>query len=60
MRISPHPNIVPLLGMLEMALSLRIVSEWMPNGNVWDYIERNPDVSRLQLVRRPESSFDLS
>ena len=50
-RIS-HPNIVPFLGVSDAPAPLSMVSEWMPNGNVRDYVRRNPDTSRLQLVRR--------
>ena len=49
-RIS-HPNIVPFLGVSKAPAPLSMVSEWMPNGNVRDYVRRNPDTSRLQLVR---------
>jgi len=48
-RIS-HPNIVPLLGVSDTPAPLCIVSEWMPNGNVRDFVGMNPDTSRLQLV----------
>ena len=50
-RIS-HPNIVPFLGVSKAPAPLSMVSEWMPNGNVRDYVRKNPDTSRLQLVRR--------
>jgi len=45
-----HPNIVPFLGVSEAPAPLSMVSEWMPNGNVRDYVGKNPDTSRLQLV----------
>jgi len=55
-----HPNIVPFLGVTEVSAPLCMVSEWMPNGNVRDYVMKNPESSRLQLVRQfkvgPESS----
>ena len=28
----------------------RIISEWMPNGNVMEYIRSNPQANRLRLV----------
>lgn len=28
-----------------------MVSEWMPNGSVRDYVVKNRETSRLQLVR---------
>jgi len=47
-----HPNVLPLLG---VSVSrdpqyFRIVSEWMPNGNVMEYIRSNPQTNRLRLV----------
>ena len=53
-RIS-HPNIVPFLGVSEGPAPLCMVSEWMSNGNVRDYVGKNPETSRLQLVRWLES-----
>ncbi|KAF9789359.1 kinase-like domain-containing protein [Thelephora terrestris] len=45
-----HPNIVPLLGVSEAPAPISMVSEWMPNGDVRSYVEKNPEVSRLQLL----------
>jgi serine/threonine protein kinase len=45
-----HPNIVPFLGLSEALVPLCMVSEWMPNGNVQDYVAKNPEISRVQLV----------
>ena len=53
-RIS-HPNIVPFLGVSEALAPLSMVSEWMSNGNVRDYVGKKPETSRLQLVCWPES-----
>ena len=52
-----HPNIVPFLGVSEAPAPLNMVSEWMPNGNVRDYVGKNPETSRLQLVCWLESSL---
>ena len=46
-----HPNIVPLIGVSEGPAPLSMVSEWMPNGNVRDYVKKNPETSRIHLVR---------
>lgn len=43
-----HPNIVPLLGITSTPLQL--ISEWMPGGDLTEYIKKNPDVDRLDLV----------
>lgn len=47
-----HPNILPLLGvsMSNSPQYFRIISEWMPNGHVTEYIRSNPEVNRLRLV----------
>ena len=52
-----HPNIVPFLGVSETRAPLCIVSEWMPNGNVRDYVGKNPETSRLQFVCWLESAM---
>ena len=46
-----HPNIVPFLGVSGAPAMFSMVSEWMPNGNARDYVVKNPEISRLQLVR---------
>ena len=48
-----HPNILPLLGVSvsKNPRHFRIISEWIPNGNVTDYINFNPEANRLRLVR---------
>ena len=58
-RIS-HPNIVPFLGVSEVPSPFCMVSEWMPNGNVRDYVRGDPEASRLQLVRWLVFALDLS
>ena len=43
-----HPNIVPLLGITPDPLQL--ISEWMPGGDLTDYIKKHPDADRVGLV----------
>ena len=47
-----HPNILPLLGVSVSTDSRRfwIITEWMPNGNVMQYVRSNPEANRLRLV----------
>ena len=52
-----HPNVVPFLGVSGVYAPLCVVSEWMPNGNVRDYIGKNPETSRLQLACWLKSAF---
>jgi len=51
-----HKNIVPLLG--ATSDPLRLVSKWMPNGPLPDYLVRYPDADRLSLVCIPAVVFD--
>lgn len=58
-----HPNIVPLLGTVEDfpnaepgtgLMSTGMVSPWMANGNLTDYLTQNPTLvisNRLNMVR---------
>ena len=43
-----HPNVVPFLGVA--TVSLQLVSKWMPNGTLTDYVSTNPHVDRIGLV----------
>ena len=47
-----HANIMPLLGVLVSAdrHCFRILTEWMPNGNVMQFARSNPNENRLRLV----------
>ena len=47
-----HPNVLPLLGVSvsKDPQYFRIISEWMPNGNVMEYVRSNPEANRLRLV----------
>ena len=44
-----HPNTLPLLGITISPFQL--ISNWMPGGDLPEYIRKNPDVDRLGLVR---------
>ena len=50
-----HPNVVPLLGVPKgrSQLKFTMVSEWMANGNVNQFIKANWDANRFQLVGFP-------
>lgn len=43
-----HKNIVHLLGIT--ATPLQLISEWMPGGDLTEYIEKHPDTNRLSLL----------
>ena len=50
-----HPNILPLLGVTIDPPQL--VSEWMPGGDLQEYIKRDADANRLELVGVPSVVF---
>ena len=45
-----HPNILPLLGVTLNEYRFALVSEWMENGNISGFIERDRDANRTELV----------
>jgi hypothetical protein len=45
-----HPNVLELLGVTVIGHRFVMVSEWMKNGHVECYLEKNPDVNRTELV----------
>jgi hypothetical protein len=51
MRLS-HPNILPFRGVNMTLFQLSLVYEWGQNGNITQYISKNPRASRPLLVRR--------
>ena len=48
-----HPNVLPLTGVVMTDTQFAMVSEWMVNGNINDFIRSCPDVDRLGLVGFP-------
>lgn len=49
-----HPNLLPFYGIArleESSARVCLVSPWMENGNVNDYLNSNPETPRLPLVR---------
>ena len=47
----PHPNVLPIIEVSETLVPFYIMSPWMPDGNIDQYIETNPGANRLTLVR---------
>ena len=45
-----HPNVLPLMGVTMSESQFAMISEWMVNGNINEYVEANPDANRLKLV----------
>ena len=46
-----HPNILPLLGVTLNEHRFALVSEWMENGNINEFIQRDRHINRTELVR---------
>ncbi|CAE6413598.1 unnamed protein product [Rhizoctonia solani] len=44
-----HPNILPLLGIVEFQDQIAMVSPWMDNGDLRTYLLGNPKADRCQL-----------
>lgn len=45
-----HDNVLPCLGFAEHNNLPALVSEWMENGNVIDYLAKNRDIDRVIVV----------
>ena len=50
-KLNSHPNVLPVIQVSEGLFPVCIMSPWMPNGNITQYTQMNPDVDRLRLVR---------
>ena len=46
-----HPNILPVFGVAPKLFPFCIITEWMENGNIMDFVSKHPNVNRLRLVR---------
>ena len=48
-----HPNVLPLVGVMMSEARFAMVSRWMENGNINEFIKANPEADRLELVGPP-------
>ena len=48
-----HPNVLPLMGVTMTETHFAMVSEWMVNGNIKEFMKAHPDEDRLGLVGVP-------
>ena len=46
-----HPNVLPLLGVIMTENEFSMVSEWMPNGNINQFVAAHRGANRFELVR---------
>ena len=49
-RFLEHPNVLPLTGVMVSENLFAMVSDWMANGDINEFIEAHPDVNWLGLV----------
>ncbi|KAG9122237.1 hypothetical protein FRC07_001474, partial [Ceratobasidium sp. 392] len=45
-----HPNVLGLLGICVFKGEIGMVSEWMPNDNVREYVNKHPSANRFELI----------
>ena len=45
-----HPNILPLLGVTVSEHRFAMISEWMENGNINEFIGKDRHANRTELV----------
>jgi len=46
-----HPNILPLIGVTVSNQRFAMVSAWMENGNINEFVGKDQHVNRIELVR---------
>jgi hypothetical protein len=46
----PHPSIVPFIGVTTEFCPFCLISPWMSNGDINQYLRDNPSTKRLVLV----------
>ncbi|CAE6525260.1 unnamed protein product, partial [Rhizoctonia solani] len=44
-----HPNVLALLGLVEFRGKFGMIAPWMENGNLPDYLDKNPSANRCKL-----------
>ena len=45
-----HPNVLPTLGAAPSIAELCVVSPWMPDGYLLQYLAKYPEASRVHIV----------
>jgi len=44
------PHVLPLIGVPMSETWFAMISDWMANGNISNFVKKNPGVNRLELV----------
>jgi len=45
-----HPNVLPMLGVTATEPPFAMISEWMTNGDINEFVKTHPEADRLKLV----------
>jgi hypothetical protein len=45
-----HPNVLPLIGVTMSETQFAMISDWMENGNINEFVKAHPGANRLELV----------
>jgi len=45
-----HPNVLPLIGVSMSETRFTMISDWMADGNINNFVKAYPDANRLELV----------
>ena len=45
-----HPNVLQLIGVMISENQFAMISDWMANGNISDFVKAHPEVNRITLV----------
>jgi len=45
-----NPNIIPLLGVVWKGGDVYMVSKWVENGTLLEYVRSHPEVDKVELV----------
>jgi len=53
-----HPNIVPFVGVMERPYEFWLVSEWMKNGDITQYLNTKPNVPKNELLEQVADGLD--
>ena len=51
-----HPNVLSLMGVIMTGTQFAMVSKWMTNGNINQFVTTRREANRFELVR-PHSGF---
>ena len=48
-----HPNVLSLIGVTMTETQFAMISEWMVNGNINDFVRTHPNEDRFKLASFP-------